>query len=216
MKLIPSNKNPLMLTVATFSTLFGFSGVEHGLFELLQGNVAPTGLLISAIGPSQRFWLHGTEPAFTLIPNMSVTGCFAILFGLSVILWSLLGLRNRRAWLLLLFLSIGQFLTGGGFAQVFLSVSISIVASRLNTPLSWWRNRIPASVRRVLATPWLVLYVLFVFLLLYGIVVAVFGWPYGNEKPESTYSLMMALSYTMITTFILAVIASLSRQSLIP
>jgi hypothetical protein len=214
MKTASFHRGPLELTVATFSALFGLSGLEHGLFELLQGTVVPTGLVISAIGPAQRFWPHGTETAFTVIPNMAITGCVAMLFGLSVILWSLLGLRTRRAWLPLLLLSVGQFLAGGGFAQIFLSVPISIVASRLNKPLTWWRNRVPDTVRTVMAAPWAILYALFVVLMAGGMVIAVFGWPYGNERPEVMYGIMMVLSYAMITTFVLAVIASLSRQSL--
>ncbi len=214
MEAASSRRGPLELSVATFSALFGLSGLEHGLFEVLQGGVVPDGLLISAIGPSQRFWPHGTETAFTLVPNMAITGCLAMLFGLAVILWSLLGLRTKRAWLLLLLLSVGQFLTGGGFAQIFLSVPISIVASRIDQPLSWWRSRVPEAVRRALGAPWPVLYVLFIVLLLYGIVIAVFGLPYGNERPEATYGIMMVLSYGMIATFVLAVIAALSRQSL--
>ncbi len=50
MKKSLSINNPYTFTVATFSTLFGISGLEHGLFEILQGNVRPDGLMISAIG----------------------------------------------------------------------------------------------------------------------------------------------------------------------
>jgi hypothetical protein len=209
-----SNRGPLITTVSTFSALFGLSGLEHGFFELLQGRIAPGGLLISAIGPAQRFWPKGTETAFTLIPNMAITGAVAMVFSAAVILWSLFGMRRKHAWLLLLLLSICQFLTGGGFAQIFLSVTISVIACRVNQPLSWWKKHIPESVRKVVGAPWIALYVLFIALFVGGIEVAVFGFPYGTARSELTYQTMMVLSYAMIATFSLAVVSSLSRQSL--
>jgi hypothetical protein len=176
MKKASSIDDPYRLTVATFSTLFGISGLEHGLFELLQGNARPDGLLISAIGPEQRFWPRGTETAFTLIPNYAVTGCIAMLISSVVILWSLFGLGKRHAWLPLLVLSVAQFLTGGGFAQIFLSVTISIVACRLGTPLLWWKKHVPAKIRTVIGAPWIVLYDLFIVLFLCSVVIAIFGF----------------------------------------
>ena len=209
-----SARGPLVQTVSTFSSLFGLSGLEHGLFELFQGSAVPGGLLISAIGPGQRLWSGGTETAFTLIPNMAVTGCVAVVFSTAVILWSLLGIKKKHAWILLLLLSICQFLTGGGFAQIFLSVTISIVACRVNRPLTWWKNHLPESVRKAIAAPWVALHTLFMLLFACGIEIAVFGFPYGNVRPELTFEIMRILSYAMIAVFALAVTSSLSRQSL--
>jgi len=214
MQKLLSTNNPYGLTVATFSTLFGFSGLEHGLFELLQGNVRPDGLLISAIGPAQRFWPHGTETAFTIIPNMAVTGCIAMLFSFTVILWSLFGLRKKHAWLPLMALSIMQFLTGGGFAQIFLSVSISLVACRLNMPLPWWKKHISKRILAAIGACWIALYLLFIVLFICSIFMAVFGFPFGRTQPELTYNLMSISSYLMIAVFMLAIVAALSKQSL--
>jgi len=47
------------MVASTFGVLVGFFGMEHGLFEILQGNIAPNDILIYAIGPEQRFWEHG-------------------------------------------------------------------------------------------------------------------------------------------------------------
>jgi hypothetical protein len=209
-----SISNPYLLTVAAFSTLFGVSGLEHGLFELLQGNVRPDGLLISAIGPAQRFWPHGTETAFTIIPNMAVTGCIAMIISSAVILWSLFGLGKKYAWLPLLILSIMQFLTGGGFAQIFLSVTISIAACRLNMPLSWWKKHISKRIREVIGAPWIVLYLLFIVLFICSIIMAVFGFPFGRTQPDITFKLMSISSYLMIVIFILTILSALSKQSL--
>ena len=55
--------------MVTLGTIFGISGMSHGLFEILQGNVPTGGLFISAIGEAHKMWPHGNELAFTLIPN---------------------------------------------------------------------------------------------------------------------------------------------------
>ncbi|UCE29570.1 MAG: hypothetical protein JSV85_02295, partial [Candidatus Bathyarchaeota archaeon] len=57
-------------TVAsTFGVLVGLAGIEHGFFEMLQGNVTPNDIMIDAIGPEQKFWEYASEPALTIIPN---------------------------------------------------------------------------------------------------------------------------------------------------
>jgi hypothetical protein len=49
------------IIVATLGTLFGLSGISHGFFETLQGNISTGGLFISAIGEAQRMWPHGNS-----------------------------------------------------------------------------------------------------------------------------------------------------------
>src|SRR5512141_2939572 len=81
--------------VSIVGILCGISGLEHGFFETLQGPVAPEGLLISAIGPAQRFWPGGTETAFTIVPNFLITGLLAMLASLAVIAWSIWFISGR-------------------------------------------------------------------------------------------------------------------------
>jgi hypothetical protein len=83
------------VNVATVGAVFGLSGMSHGFFEALQGNVPTPGLYVSAIGEAQRMWPHGSEPAFTVIPNFLATGVAAMLVGLALIVWSL-GFVHRR------------------------------------------------------------------------------------------------------------------------
>ena len=56
-------------TASTLGVLVGLSGIDHGVFEMLQGNAVPGGVLIAAIGPAQRFWEFGEETALTIISN---------------------------------------------------------------------------------------------------------------------------------------------------
>jgi len=70
------NLNATHITVAIVGILCGISGIEHGFFETLQGNTVPNKLLISAIGPANRFWPGGTETALTIIPNFLSQACW--------------------------------------------------------------------------------------------------------------------------------------------
>ena len=42
--------------VSTVGAVGGFFSIEHGFFEILQGNVPTEGLIIDAIGPTHEFW----------------------------------------------------------------------------------------------------------------------------------------------------------------
>ena len=68
----------------------GLFGLEHGFFETQQGNIAPSGLVISAIGPPcepASAW-HACEPALTLVPSFLVTGVLAMVVAVVVLIWA--------------------------------------------------------------------------------------------------------------------------------
>ena len=73
--------NGTKAVAAALGVCVGVSGLDHGFFEALQGNTATPGLIVQAIGPAQRMWIHGTEEAFTLVPNFLVTGILAMAVG---------------------------------------------------------------------------------------------------------------------------------------
>ena len=80
------NINATRIVVAAFAMLCGFTGIIAGIFEILQGNVAPDGLIISTIGPEYSMWktysineLMETYSAITIIPNFFMTGILAII-----------------------------------------------------------------------------------------------------------------------------------------
>jgi len=72
------SKSALRVLASTVGALVGLYGIEHGIFEVLQGDTPTEGLLIDAIGPAQEFWPGATEPAFSIIPNYLITGILAI------------------------------------------------------------------------------------------------------------------------------------------
>jgi hypothetical protein len=80
MKALTINKATRAVAI-TLGVLVGLSGIEHGFFEMLQGNIPSSDIIIDAIGPEQRFWEYGTERALTIIPDFFVTGILAIILG---------------------------------------------------------------------------------------------------------------------------------------
>jgi len=148
--------------VSAVGVLCGLAGVEHGVGEVLQGNVATSGVVIYAWQPSSP--LFGEEPAVTVIPNVLATGILAIIVGLLVTVWSVAFVQRKKGGLVLLLLSILQFFVGGGIAPIFPAVAASVAATRINAPLTWWRRHVPVNARRILAMLWLGSLIAFSFL----------------------------------------------------
>jgi hypothetical protein len=140
--------------VSTFGGLIGVMGIEHGLGEILQGNtVTDTGLILS--WPDVPFFaaLSG-EPAFTLIPNLLITGILAVLFSLAYLVCAVWFVRHRHGALTMMLLTVPMFLFGAGIFPPFIGLLIGIAATRIHAPLSGWRRSVSSGVRRSLGAAW--------------------------------------------------------------
>ncbi len=130
--------------------------MEHGTFEILQGNVKPDGLLISANGPpcqADAVW-HACQPAMTVVPSFSVTGILAVIVGLIVLVWAAAFVQRKRDGLVLVLLSVLLLLVGGGFIPPMFGILAGAAGTRIDAPLTWWRDRRSAPAMRLLARLW--------------------------------------------------------------
>jgi hypothetical protein len=193
------NIKAMRLVASTYGVLAGLAGVEHGFFETLQGNVAPSGIMIQAIGPAQRFWSHGGEPAMTLIPNFLITGILAMLVGGLVMLWSVAFIQRKHGGLMLILLSVLQLLVGGGIMPIFLAITAGIVASGIHAPLTWWRAHLPVSICRLLGVlfPWS--FGAFLCIYVIALEIAIVGYVPGVPEP---LDVLWATAYTMMGLFL--------------
>jgi hypothetical protein len=148
--------------VSAVGVLCGLAGMEHGVGEILQGNVATSGMVINAWQPASP--LFGEEPAVTIIPNLFVTGVLAVIVSLLVVIWSVAFVQRKNGGAVLLLLSIIQFLVGGGIAPLFPAITVGVAATRINAPLTWWRVHLPVNARRILAKLWVGSLIAFSFL----------------------------------------------------
>jgi hypothetical protein len=136
--------NSTRLTSATLGVYAGLVGIEHGVFEILQGSAAPNGVMISAMGaPCQpeTTW-HACLPALTLIPDFRLTGIIAILVGLSVLIWAAGFVHKKHGGLVLMLLSILMIPVGGGFVPAFIGVFAGVAGLHIHRPLTWWRDHL--------------------------------------------------------------------------
>jgi len=176
---------------ATLGIVFGISGMSHGFFETLQGNIPTDGMYISAIGEAQRMWPHGYEPAFTLIPNFLITGIAAMLVGLAIVVWSLGFIHRKNGSTILLLLFVLLLLVGGGVAQTLFFPWIWLVSTRINNPLIWWRKILPDKIQKPLGNSWLWCLIISSILLVFALEIAITGFVSGMNDPEAVVSVML-------------------------
>jgi hypothetical protein len=162
---------------------YAIAGFHHGFFEALQGSRPTPGLFIQAIGPAQLFWPHGTEDAFTLIPNFLLTGITAMMVAVLLALWSLRLPRARAGPTVFLALCVLLTLVGGGIGFVAFYLPAWACATRLDRPLTWWRRVLSNRARRLLASTWRPALAAAVLLFLAGLEISVFGVVPGVRDP---------------------------------
>jgi len=147
-------RNATRVTVSTFGALAGLAGIEHGVGEVLQGNVAPDGVIILSWPESELFRILAGEPAMTIVPNLLVTGILAILVSLTFFVWATTFVQRRNGGLALILLSVVMLLVGGGFGPPLLGIIVGVAATRINAPLAWWRAHLTSGSRRLLVNLW--------------------------------------------------------------
>jgi len=124
------------VAVSTIGVYAGLLGALHGYFELLQGDVAPNGMRINAIGaPCQGslVW-HACLPAMTIVPNFLTTGILAIVISLMALVWEARFVQQKNASLILILLSVLMLFVGAGFIPPFAGIVAGVVGFRINAP----------------------------------------------------------------------------------
>ena len=186
------------VTVLTFAAVMGLAGVEHGIGEILQGSIAPAGIIFPSWPDSAFFRSVGGEPAMTIVPNLLVTGILAILFSLAFSVWAALYVERKNGGLVLILLAAGMLLFGGGIFPPVIGILIGILAMRINAPLLGWRTHFPAALRDFLGRlwPWSFGVCVLAWLCLFpGI--NILGYFFGVTDPSCTV-LLIGLAFGML------------------
>ena len=130
----------------------GVAGLEHGYYEILQGSTRPESLMIASMGPPcvpEEIW-NACEPAMTIIPNYLVTGILAMLLGLAMIIWSAAFIQREHSGLVLILLSIGLLLFGGGLFPPLIGLIGGAAGTVINKPIT----REPGNITTLAAKLW--------------------------------------------------------------
>jgi hypothetical protein len=147
-------KNATRVFASTFGAIMALAGMEHGIGEVFQGNVAPNGIMILSWPESEFFRSLGGEPAMTVIPNLLITGFLAIIVSLALLIGSTLLVHRKYGGWVMILLSIAMLLVGGGIFPPIFGILIGAVATRTHTPLSSSGAYRSDVLRRSLATVW--------------------------------------------------------------
>ena len=203
--------NATKMVVAMFGVLIGFAGVEHGIFEVLQGNTIPEGIFVDAIGPDWKFWMDASEPTLTLIPNFLVTGLVAIMLGVIMIIWSTKFMERKYGTAIFFLIGIGLFLFGGGFAPIFLTLHASAAATRINQPLNWWRAHLPG--KGGLAKVYPIILIVYAAIFFIAVGMQIFGSPLDVSM---TTNLVWVFALAMLVMLPITVIIGFAYDAIKP
>ncbi len=192
-------------TASVLGVLLGMAGaINHGIFEILQGNTPTPGPFIEAIGPSHRFWIHGTEGAITVIPNFLVTGIAVLVVSLAVIVWSVKYIHRRHGATVFLVLMALLTAVGGGIGHIVLVIPVWAYATRICTPLRWWKRVLSPRATAIAARLWWPLLLLTVFSWIIVMELGIFGYLPGQTDPDTILNICFAF---VLLTVLLANLA---------
>lgn len=202
------------ITASTFGVMVGLAGIDHGFFEILQGNSAPGSLLIEAIGPEQRFWEYGVETAFTIVPSFLLSGVLSVIIGVLIVIWAGWFINLKRGPGVLMLLSLLIFLVGGGFAPpISIAPIASLAATRIHKPLTSWRKLLSGGLGKFLGKIWLGSLILFVLAFVIGVEIAIFGWPLtAFFDAETAFKHLNTLAYWMLVLMVLSVVTGFAHD----
>jgi hypothetical protein len=183
-------KSAIRITVGVIAAVMGLAGVEHGVGEILQGNVPTSGLMIRSWPGSAFFQSLNGEPALTVLPTLLPTGLLAVLFSSAFVAWSILGSHRKYGGVGLMLLALPMFLFGGG---IFPPVLGFLVGAFAQLAASSHRPAAAAGANRWIgrAWPWVFAACCAAWLALFP-GVAILGYSFGIDQIGVTLSIMAA------------------------
>ena len=203
------------VVVSTLGVLLGISSMDHGALEMMQGYAPTPGSFIKALGPghSWTLWIHGSEPAFTIVHNFLLTGTLATAMGILLIAWSVGFIERRYGPTVFLMISIASFLTGGGLAQVLLFMVNWAAATRIRASLRFWKRILPTALRRILARVWSLALISTATLFLAALEIATIGYfPGFPNETQALTRILWRLAVAIIAAVLLTIVAGFAND----
>jgi len=145
--------NATKAAVSAMSAYVAMAGIEHGVGEIVQGNVRPDGMVIMS-WKDPAFSVVAGEPAMTVVPSLLVSGILSILVSLVFLVWGIRFVQRKHGGLVLILLSIILLLVGGGFAPPVLGIILGAAGTKVNSTWGSWSSRRPGWLRRFLGRAW--------------------------------------------------------------
>jgi len=197
-------KSAKQIVISTFGTLAGLMGIEHGIGEVLQGNITPVGLVILSWPDSEFFRIMNGEPAMTIIPNILISGILTILISLIFLMWVIFFIKRKNGGFVLILLSIIMLLVGGGFGPPILGIIIGVFGTTINSRFSWLRRNLSDSLQHFIGNLWFWFFMtcLIAWLFLFpGIPILNYFFPDKFLESVLGFVILSAFSSLLITFF---------------
>ena len=122
-------RGSVTIAVASILGIFaGIGGASHGPGEILQGNIAPDGIIIEAW---PALTLLAGEPAMTLIPSFSISGILTVTTGVFVTILAATRIQSKNGALILILLSTMMLFVGGGLIPPAFGVVAGIIGLQI-------------------------------------------------------------------------------------
>lgn len=206
------NKN-IKITASAIGVILGLAGIfNHGLFEILQGDTTTNGFYIEAIGEDHRYWIYGTEGAFTLIHNYLITGISAVLVGLTIIFWSIKYIHLKHGATVFLSLLILLTLVGGGIGHIILFIPTWAFATQINKPLDWWRRKLSFQLRKKLAAMWIYFLISTLISWLLVMELGIFGYFPGQNNPDTILNIVFIFLFSTVILACISFISAIAKD----
>ena len=201
------------ITSSVIGALLGAAGiVNHGIFEVLQGNAPTNGFFIEAIGEANRFWVHGTEGAITIIPNFLATGICVMLVSLAIILWSVRFIQIKYGATVFLLLSILLTLVGGGIGHIILFFPAWAYATRINKSLELWKEILSERFRKVISKLWIYGLIATSISWLIVMELGIFGYFPGQSNPDAILNIVFIFLFSTVILANFTFISGIARD----
>lgn len=196
-------RNATRIFVSTFGAIMALGGLEHGVGEILQGNVVPGGMMIQSWPEAEFFRNVGGEPAMTVIPNLLITGILAVLTSLAMLVWIVVFVHRKNSSFIVMLLSIAMLLAGGGIFPPVLLVLMGVLATRIHAPLAWWRAHLSPGFRNFLQKLWPWSYIGCIITWLSALLgPGLLGYFFGVNSPALILTILcLALGFLLLTIF---------------
>lgn len=204
-------KNATKATVTAMSAIVALAGLEHGVGEILQGNVKPDGMVIMS-WQDPAFAVLAGEPAMTIVPSLLASGVLSILLSLLFLMWATLFIQRKHGGPVLILLSVILLLVGGGFAPPILGIILGATGTKVNSTWAQWSTRRPGWSRRFLAGAWgwLLAASVVAFLLVFPGLILIDHFV-GLSNPEGIATILPLLA---LGSLMLAILSGFARDSL--
>jgi hypothetical protein len=147
-------RNATRVMVSTMGAIMGLASLEHGIGEVLQGNVAPQGIVFPSWPDSAFFRIVGGEPAMSLVPNLLETGILTVLVSLILLVWATLFVQRPKGGLGMILLCLILLLVGGGIFPPIIGIMLGGVGTQIHSPVTTRHARPSAGLGSMLAKMW--------------------------------------------------------------